>query len=135
MILKASQRGGGKQLGLHLTRTDDNEHVEVYEIRGFVSEDIIGALKEAYAVSKGTRCKQFLFSVSLNPPPHERVPVDVFENAIARIEQRNGLAGQPRIVVFHEKEGRRHAHAVWSRIDAETMTARNLPFFKAKLRD
>ena len=24
---------------------------------------------------------------------------------------------------------------VWSRIDAETMTARNLPFFKTKLRD
>lgn len=135
MILKGSQRGGGKQLGQHLMRADENEHVEVHEIRGFVSDDIVSALKEAYAVSKGTKCKQFLFSVSLNPPPQERVPVETFENAIARIEQRNGLAGQPRIVVFHEKEGRRHAHAVWSRIDAETMTARNLPFFKAKLRD
>ena len=39
------------------------------------------------------------------------------------------------MVVFHEKEGRRHAHAVWSRIDAETMTAINLPFFKTRLRD
>lgn len=135
MILKASQRGGGKQLGLHLMRTDDNEHVEVHEIRGFVSQDVVGALKEAYAVSKGTKCKQFLFSVSLNPPPQERVPVETFEGAIQRIEEKNGLSGQPRIIVFHEKEGRRHAHAVWSRIDAETMTARNLPYFKLKLRD
>lgn len=135
MILKASQRGGGKQLGLHLLKMEDNEHVEVHEIRGFVSDDIVAALKEAYAVSKGTRCKQFLFSVSLNPPPLERVGVDVFENAIARIEEKNGLKDQPRIVVFHEKEGRRHAHAVWSRIDAETMTAKNLPFFKNKMRD
>lgn len=135
MILKASQRGGGKQLGLHLMKMDDNEHVEVHEIRGFISNDIVGALKEAYAVSKGTRCKQFLFSVSLNPPPHERVGIDVFERAIARIEEKNGLSDQPRIVVFHEKEGRRHAHAVWSRIDADTMTAKNLPFFKMKLRD
>lgn len=135
MILKASQRGGGKQLGLHLLKMEDNEHVEVHEIRGFVSDDIVAALKEAYAVSKGTRCKQFLFSVSLNPPPLERVGVDVFESAIARIEEKNGLKGQPRIVVFHEKEGRRHAHAVWSRIDAETMTAKNLPFFKNKMRD
>jgi hypothetical protein len=135
MILKASQRGGGKQLGLHLMKTQDNEHIEVHEIRGFVSDDIVGALKEAYAVSKGTRCKQFLFSVSLNPPPQERVAVDVFEGAIARIEEKNGLTDQPRIVVFHEKEGRRHAHAVWSRIDADTMTAKNLPFFKMKLRD
>lgn len=135
MILKASQRGGGKQLGLHLTRTDENEHVELHEIRGFVSDDIVGALKEAYAVSKGTKCRQFLFSVSLNPPPQERVPVQVFESAIQRIEDKNGLSGHPRIIVFHEKEGRRHAHAVWSRIDAESMTARNLPFFKTKLRD
>lgn len=135
MILKASQRAGGKQLGLHLMKTEENEHVEVHEIRGFVSDDIVGALKEAYAVSLGTRCKQFLFSVSLNPPPLERVPVETFETAIARIEEKNGLMGQPRIVVFHEKEGRRHAHAVWSRIDAETMTAKNLSHFKLKLRD
>lgn len=135
MILKASQRGGGKQLGLHLTRTDDNDHVELHEIRGFLSDDIVSALKEAHAVSRGTRCKQFLFSVSLNPPPQERVDVETFESAIARIEERTGLAGHPRMIVFHEKEGRRHAHAVWSRIDADTMTAKNLPFFKMKLRD
>lgn len=135
MILKASQRGGGKQLALHLLKTEENEHVEVHEIRGFVSPDLVGALKEAHAISKATKCKQFLFSVSLNPPPHERVDIGTFENAIQRIEERNGLAGQPRAIVFHEKEGRRHAHAVWSRIDADTLTARNLPFFKMKLRD
>jgi hypothetical protein len=135
MILKASQRGGAKQLGLHLLRTDENEHVEVHEIRGFVSDDVVGALKEAYAVSRGTKAKQFLFSVSLNPPQDQDVPIETFENAVDRIEDRNGLGGQPRIVVFHEKEGRRHAHAVWSRIDAETMTARPLPHFKLKARD
>ncbi|MFM9942973.1 MAG: relaxase/mobilization nuclease domain-containing protein [Hyphomicrobiaceae bacterium] len=135
MILKASQRGGGKQLAQHLLRRDDNEHVEIHDIRGFVSDDLLGALKEAHAISKATKCRQFLFSVSLNPPPQERVEIGIFEDAIARIEEKNGLTGQPRIVVFHEKEGRRHAHAVWSRIDADTMTARNLPHFKLKLRD
>ncbi|GFO83117.1 MAG: hypothetical protein A49_27440 [Methyloceanibacter sp.] len=135
MILKASQRGGGKQLGQHLLRTDENEHVELHDIRGFVSDDVVGALKEAYAVSRGTKCKQFLFSVSLSPPQQERVPVDRFEDAITRIEDKNGLTGHPRVIVFHEKEGRRHCHAVWSRIDAETMTAKNLSHFKLKLRD
>ncbi|MBU1210174.1 MAG: relaxase/mobilization nuclease domain-containing protein [Alphaproteobacteria bacterium] len=104
-------------------------------MRGFVSDDLVGALNEAHAISKATKCKQFLFSVSLNPPPQERVDVATFEDAIARIEEKNGLSGQPRAVVFHEKEGRRHAHAVWSRIDADTMTAKNLPFFKNKLRE
>ncbi len=135
MILKGSQRGGAKQLGLHLLRTDENEHVEVHEIRGFVSDDVIGALKEAYAVSKGTKARQFLFSVSLNPPQDQDVSIDSFESAIDRIEERNGLDGQPRVIVFHEKEGRRHAHAVWSRIDAETMTAKPLPHYRLKLRD
>ena len=135
MILKGSQRGGAKQLGIHLMRTDDNEHVEVHDVRGFVSEEVTSALKEAYAVSRGTQCRQFLFSLSLNPPQTEAVPVGAFEDALERIEKKLGLEGQPRIVVFHEKEGRRHAHAVWSRIDAGTMTARNLPYFKSKLRD
>lgn len=135
MILKASQRGGAKALALHLLRADENEHVEVHELRGFMSEDLAAALKEAYAISRGTKCRQFLFSLSLSPPPGEAVPVAVFEDTLARIEQKLGLEGQPRAVVFHEKEGRRHAHAVWSRIDAATMTARNLPHFNLKLRD
>jgi len=46
-----------------------------------------------------------------------------------------GLDNQPRVIVFHEKEGRRHAHCVWSRINAETMTAINLPFYKRKLNE
>jgi hypothetical protein len=135
MILVASQRGGAKQLGAHLMRIDDNEHVEVHEVRGFVSDDVTGALKEAQAASAGTKCKQYLFSVSLNPPDTERVEVNAFEEALARIEKANGLDGQPRVVVFHEKEGRRHCHAVWSRIDAETMTAKPLPYFKNKMRE
>ncbi len=63
MILKGSQRGGAKQLGLHLLKTAENEHVEIHDVRGFMTDDIVGALREAEAVSKGTKCKQFLFSV------------------------------------------------------------------------
>ena len=135
MILKASQRGGSRQLAVHLLKTEENEHVEVHEVRGFISQDLKSALHEAYAVSRGTRCTQFLFSVSLSPPETESVPVPVFEAAIEAIEQKTGLSGQPRAIVFHEKEGRRHAHCVWSRIDSEAMKAINLPFFKLKLRD
>jgi hypothetical protein len=135
MILKGSQRGGARQLGDHLLKKTENEHVEVHEVRGFLASDLLGALREAEATAKGTRCKQFMFSVSLNPPERESVRVEVFEKALADIEERNGLTGQPRVIVFHEKEGRRHCHAVWSRIDAETMTARPLPFFKNKLRE
>ena len=135
MILKGSQRGGGKALGLHLLNSHDNEHVEVHQVRGFVAEDVVGAFKEAYAVSRGTKCTQFLFSLSLSPPPEERVDAPTFENAIDQAEDRLGLTGQPRVIVFHEKEGRRHAHAVWSRIDDETMTAKQMSHYKTRLRE
>lgn len=135
MILKASQRGGARQLAIHLQRMDENDHIELHEVRGFVADNLHGAFSEAYAVSKGTKCQQFLFSLSLSPPQTANVPVADFEKAIDEIEAKVGLAGQPRAVVFHEKQGRRHAHCVWSRIDADTMKAINLPHFKLKLRD
>jgi len=135
MILKGSQRGGSTQLAAHLLKTMENEHVEVHELRGFSSDDLRAALHEIYAVSRGTRAKQFMFSLSLSPPPSERVDIEEFEQAIEAVEQKLGLTGQPRAVVFHEKEGRRHAHVVWSRIDSARMKAINLPHFKLKLRD
>lgn len=135
MILKGSQRGGAKQLATHLLKTEENEHVAIHELDGFVAEDLHGALQEIYAVSRGTRCRQFMFSVSLNPPEKESVPVEYFEKAIKDIENGLGLEGQARAVVFHEKEGRRHYHAVWSRIDTEKMKPINLPYYKLKLRD
>lgn len=133
MILKGSERSGGQDLATHLMRLDDNEHVELHELRGFAGDNLKEAFREAEAVSRGTRCRNYLFSLSLNPPEQESVPVEVFEAAIERIEDRLNLSGQPRAIVFHEKEGRPHAHCVWSRIDAVTMTARPLPFFKNKL--
>lgn len=135
MILQASQRGGGRALSSHLLRTDENDHAEVHSLRGFVADDLRGAFDEIYAISRGTRCVQPYFSLSLNPPPDAQVPVEAFERAINDVEARLGLTEQPRAVVFHSKEGRLHAHAVWSRINADTMTAVPLPHFKLKLRD
>ena len=133
MILKGNQRGGAKNLALHLMK-DENEHIELHELRGFASQNLKGALNEAYAVSRGTQCKQFLYSLSLNPPEQENVPVAEFEAAIEKAEEKLGLAGQPRAIVFHEKEGRRHAHAVWSRIDIQSMTAVQMSFDHEKLK-
>lgn len=134
MILIGNQRGGARDLAQHLLK-EENDHVRLHELRGFVARDLNGALTEAYAVSRGTRCRQFLFSLSLNPPPDKNVTTDDFEAAIECVEAKLGLTGQPRAIVFHEKEGRRHAHAVWSRIDTENMKAVQLSHSKLKLMD
>tara|TARA_R110001583_G_scaffold195438_1_gene373546 strand:+ start:2406 stop:3704 length:1299 start_codon:yes stop_codon:yes gene_type:complete len=133
MILKASQRSNAAQLAAHLLNANDNERIEVHEVSGFIANNIPGAFKEAEAVAKGTRCSQFLFSMSLSPPAHERADIAAYEDAIARAEERLQLSGHPRVIVFHEKEGRRHAHAVWSRIDSQQMKAVNMAFYKEKL--
>ncbi|MDF2368876.1 hypothetical protein [Sneathiella sp.] len=133
MILKGNQRGGAKNLALHLLK-EENEHIEVHDLRGFAASDLVGALNETYAVSKGTKCTKFLYSLSFNPPPSETVSIAEFEAAIERAEKQLGLSCQPRAIVFHEKEGRRHAHAVWSRIDIEEMKAIQMSFDHSKLK-
>jgi hypothetical protein len=133
MILKGNQRGGGRQMALHLLNGLDNEHVTVHEVSGFIADDVLGALNEAHALSKATKCKQFMYSLSLNPPQDKKVPVADFEAALEKVEKKLALEGQPRVIVFHEKEGRRHAHCVWSRIDAGEMKAINMSFDRDKL--
>jgi hypothetical protein len=135
MILKGSQRSGGVQLAHHLMNTHDNDRVAVHDVRGFMADNLLGAFKEAYAVAKGTRCTQYLFSLSLNPPEKARVSIAEFEEAISNIEHKLKLQNHPRAIVFHEKEGRRHAHVVWSRINPATMKAQRMSHFKTKLRD
>ncbi len=122
MILIGNQRGGANNLADHLMK-EENEHIEVHEIRGFMSQTVKGALNEIYAISRGTQCNQFMYSLSFNPPPQEKVTIEQFEDAFEKAEKRLGLSGQSRVIVFHEKEGRRHAHAVWSRIDTDEMKA------------
>jgi len=135
MILKGSQRGGARQLATHLLNDRDNDHVTVGELRGFVAEGLYGAMAETQAIARGTRCKQSVFSLSLNPPKDVVASRDDLFAAADRAEQMLGLEDQPRAVVIHEKNGRLHAHVVWSRIDPETMKAVNLPFFKNKLNE
>lgn len=133
MILKGSQRGNGGDLAIHLMNGYDNERVEIAEIHGTVADDLHGAFAEFEAVAAGTRAKQPLYSLSINPSaPLTR---DQYHEAIAEIEQRLGLAGQPRAIVFHVKNGREHCHVVWSRIDAEKMRAIHMAHDRRRLCD
>lgn len=134
MILKGNSRGGSKDLALHLMKPE-NDHVEVHELRGFASRDLMGALNETYAISRATKCRAFLYSLSINPPPNEKVNTEKLIDAADKAEEALGLKGQPRAVVFHEKEGRRHAHVVWSRIKTCELKAIRMSFDHTKLQN
>ena len=133
MILEGNARGFGAELAAHLLNPRDNDHVTVRAVEGFVADDLHGAFAEIEAISQATQCQKYLFSLSLNPPMDQSVSVELFEATIAETERRLGLVGQPRVIVFHEKNGRRHAHCVWSRINVAMMKALPLPHSKRKL--
>lgn len=133
MILKGSARANGTDLATHLMNGYDNERAELGEVRGTIADDLHGAFAEIELIATGTRAQKPLFSLSINP--HEALTREQYFEAIDAIEKRLGFDEQPRAVVFHEKEGREHAHVVWSRIDAAQMKAIPDSFYKAKLCD
>ncbi len=124
MILKASQRGGGRQLATHLLNGVDNERVEIMDVLGSIADDIPGAFSEWEDHSTATYCKKYLYSMSVSPEPAQgRLTRDQYTDYIARVEKEFGLESQPRAIVFHVKNTREHAHVVWSRIDTKKMKA------------
>jgi len=82
MIIEGNQRGHASQLAKHLMNIEDNDHIIVHEVSGFYSENVEEALREMRITSRATQCTQFMFSVSLNPPQNEKVPLVHFEEAI-----------------------------------------------------
>jgi len=137
MILHGNARGGASDLARHLLRDDENDHVHVLQVQGFASDDVAGAFQEIQAIASGTRCKKYLFSLSLSPPENAGVSEEQFYEAIDRAEAALGLTGQPRVIVLHEKGDNRdrHAHAVWSRVNADEMKAIPMPFNRMRMKD
>ncbi len=137
MNLVGNQRGHVGELAVHLMKPEYEKAV-VHQIRGFMCNDLRSSLQESAAVARTTKCSEHLYSLSLNPPHEAEVSAREFEAVADRAKERLGLFGQPRLPVIHEKIGqdgqlRRHAHAVWCRIDVESMTAIHIPFDHTKL--
>lgn len=132
MILKGNQRTGAADLATHLSNEYDNTRVELAEIRGTVADDLHGALADFAAMAKPTKCQQPLYSLAINPA--EPLSRAQYMAAIDHIEGKLALTGQPRAVVFHEKNGREHCHVVWSRIDASRLRAVPMSHDRMKLR-
>lgn len=135
MISKGNQRAGGQHLATHLLNQIDNERVQVMDIRGSIANDLHGAMAEWQATATGTKCKKYLYSLSINPDPKQRpLSREEFQDFIARTEKSLGLENQPRAIVFHTKHGREHCHVAWSRIDTEKLKAVQLSHDRQKLR-
>lgn len=123
MIINGASRKNGAFFARHLLRADHNERVQLVEMRGLGAETVPDAFQEMKAVASGTRCQNYFYHANLNTRADEQLTPEQWAQAVDTLESELQLTGQPRFVIEHEKEGRTHRHVVWSRIDADTMTA------------
>lgn len=131
MVIKSSQRSGGKQLPAHLM-ADENERAEVVDSHGVFSRDVAGILAEFEAVAKGTQARKHLYHVSVSPQESATMSPKDWARTWQLHDQTQGLNGLPFVEVEHEKHGRTHRHRVYTRIDPQTGKARNLDWTRIK---
>lgn len=122
MIIKGNPAGSVGFWSSHLLRDDTNERAEVQEIRGLTADNLPAALREMQAVAAGSRSHgNFMYAANINPGPGERLTPEQWREAWDTLEKNLGLEGHQRVIVEHHKEGRTHQHAVWNRVDVDTM--------------
>ena len=139
MIIKANRHNNGGKLAHYMMNGHDakRERAELYELKGFgEAATVAEAFRDLEIMGAATRADNALFHVQVRLPEHERLTPEQWEHTAGRIEKRLGLTGQPRAIYFHvnDRTGERHMHVGWSLIDAETMKAKPVPFFKFRLK-
>jgi hypothetical protein len=105
IIINGGSRCAGKWWARHLENAEKNERVELVGIAGLSADTVPGAFREMYALSLGTKCKNYFYQANINPRADEHLTPAQWREAIDTLETNLGLAGQPRFVVEHEKRG------------------------------
>lgn len=137
MIAKGTLHNSGARLAAYMVTGKDGEKAQLYELRGFASADIRAAFRDVDAMTTGTRVEKPFFHVQVRNPEGEELSRLAWQHVAERIESKLGYSGQPRAIAFHtdEKTGHEHMHIAWARLDAESLTAKPLPFFKLRLKE
>ena len=122
MIIKGGGAGNVGFWGNHLQEAEKNERAEVVEIKGLAADDLKGALREMQAVAAGSRSQgNFMYQANMSPRIDEHLSPEQWQQAWDTLEKNLGLEGHQRVIVEHEKGGRVHQHAIWNRVDVDTM--------------
>lgn len=128
MIIKGSARGqtarDARRLAAHLLNAE-NETVSLAEVRGAIADDLVESFAEWRAIAAASRTRKCLYHASINVDRDEQhvMTPDHWREAVDELERQLGLAGRPRCVVEHVKQGRAHRHVVWLRVDPATLRA------------
>jgi len=126
MIIKPKVRGNGAKLADYLLKSGKNEKTELVEMRGFHAPTLKGSLGLVEVMAEATQCEQPFYHVGFRLAPGETLRPEQWKECADRLEKKLGLENQPRALVMHTHKGETHMHAVWSRIDEQSMKAINM---------
>lgn len=134
MIAKGTTHNNGARLASYLVHCkDEDERAELFELRGFADDDIVEAFRSVHVMADATRCEKPFYHCQVRTPDGEDLSREQWLTVADRLERQLGLAEQPRAIAFHTKDGHEHMHIAWSRIDEDTLTAKELSFDHRKL--
>lgn len=103
-------------------RGDTNEEVRLVDITGLMATSLNAALREMEALARQSRSRgNFMYQANINPRADDVLSPAQMMEAVERLERNLKLAGHQRVIVEHVKYGRRHWHAIWNRVDPETL--------------
>ena len=135
MIAKGNPHNSGPYLARYLASdSKGNEHSELFELRGFATNNIFNAFALGQLQADGTRCQKPFFHVQVRTPKGEDLVREQWRHVAERIEHKLGFDAQPRAIVLHRKEAQEHMHLVWSRI-GEDQRAIDPGLYKKKLKE
>jgi len=116
VIINGQARSGAKSLATHLMNRMKNERIELVDVRGCLSTNLLGALVEMEESAETTRCLKPLYHANIDPARNVTMTPEQWQRSIDTLEEKLGLQDHARAVVRHQKHGREHIHVVWNRI-------------------
>lgn len=114
MIAGATRGAGGHALARHLMSRKGGQTVEVMSPRNLMGDSLREQIDDLVMTSAHGRTSRPVHHVHIDPPPDCADPNSVITTFLDNYEREFGLENAPRAGVMHVKNGRRHAHVVWS---------------------
>ncbi|MDR3423730.1 MAG: relaxase/mobilization nuclease domain-containing protein [Alphaproteobacteria bacterium] len=134
MWIQGRRRGGSKDLSKHLQK-EENESVEVREIKGFSFSNLTGkslekALKQMEAIGYGKGSKRNLYHAIVAPAYGCALNAAQRKFMVDYYAEHMGFQGHQCAVVEHWKKGKQHFHLVFNIINPITGKIHELKWTK-----
>lgn len=121
MIIKGASRSNGVQLGQYLLGLigHEEDEITVLDVEHLAGNVMAATCDMQAATGSGQRGTKGLYHAQISPAIGEDKEMSDadWRRCADVLEAQLGFEGQSRVLVLHEKEGRKHLHVAWQRYD------------------